>query len=217
LNRFDARMKTNLTLVPLLAALLASATAQNKPAQPATTATTQLVGDFQKSAAASSDKTVQSLGGDLGATFGALTKSLGSNPELQGQLQGVLQSLMGDKGAATLGALQKLSQAKLTPQQTKLTKDVYNLGSAYVVQRNFGSLEGAQPEVAQVVTALRKGSYTETLGPLKKIGESANLTAPQKELLSSLTEQYAPGLKKAAGTLKGVPGLSKPAPATPQK
>jgi hypothetical protein len=96
----------------------------------------------------------------------------------------------------------------LTPEQTRLSKDVYNLGSAYVVKRNFGSLQGSQGEVNQIVTALRKGNTTEALPPLKKIGQNATLTPPQKELLSSLTERYAPGLKRASEGLKSIPGLN---------
>jgi len=37
---------------------------------------------------------------------------------------------------------------------------------------------------------------------LSKILNNARITAPQKEILGSITDKYAPSLKKAAGTLQ---------------
>ena len=162
-----------------------------------------------KKEAQTADAETQSLVSDLGPKVFALSKSLEGNPQAQKQLEGAVNALLGDKGPAAIEGLQKLSTAKLTPEQTKLTKDVYNTGSAYVVKKNFGSLEGSQTEVSQVVAAVRKGSATEALPPLKKIGQNANLTQPQKDLVASLTERYAPGLKKAGDSLKSIPGLNK--------
>ena len=109
----------------------------------------------------------------------------------------------------TLSTLQQLSQAKLTPEQTKLAKDVYHTGSAYLVQKNLGSLEGAQGDVSQVVSSLKKGSPAEALPALKNIGQNAKLTDSQKEFVSSVTKHYAPGLQKAEDLLKGIPGIGK--------
>ena len=162
-----------------------------------------------KKEAQTADAETQSLANDLGTKSAALSKSLEGNPEAQKQLDTAMSALMGNKGPAALEGLQKLSTAKLTPDQTRLAKDVYNTGSAYVVKKNFGSLEGSQTEVSQVVSALRKGSTTEVLPPLKKISQNATLTQPQKDLVSSLTERYAPGLKKASEGLKSIPGLNK--------
>lgn len=171
-----------------------------------TAAMTNAVRSLKKDAQ-SADAETQSLVSDLGPKVFALSKSLEGNPEAQKQLEGAVNALLGDKGSAAIEWFQKLATAKLTPDQTRLAKDVYNTGSAYVVKKNFGSLEGSQTEVSQVVTALRKGSATEALPPLKKIGQNANLTQPQKDLVASLTERYAPGLKKAGDSLKAIPGL----------
>ena len=170
---------------------------------------TNAVASLKKEAQTATDPETKSLAGDLSTKVAALSKSLQGNPEAQKQLEGAVNALLGDKGPAAIEGFQKLSIAKLTPEQTRLSKDVYNTGSAYVIKKNFGSLEGSQTEVNQVVTALRKGSYTEALPPLKKIGQNANLTQPQKDLVASLTDRYAPGLKKASDGLKSIPGLGK--------
>ena len=170
---------------------------------------TDAVAALKQEAQTATDAETKSLAGDLSAKVGALSTSLQGNPTAQKQLESAVGALLGNKAPAALDGLQKLSTAKLTPDQTKLAKDVYNTGSAYVVKKNFGSLEGSQTEVSQVVTALRKGSATDALPPLKKIGQNANLTQPQKDLVASLTERYAPGLKKASDSLKSIPGLNK--------
>ena len=162
-----------------------------------------------KKEAQTSDAEAQSLSSDLGTKAMALSKSLGTNAAAQTQLETAMNAVLGNKGPAALEGFQKLSTAKLTPEQTRLAKDVYNTGSAYVVKKNFGSLEGSQTEVSQIVTSLRQGKTAEALPPLKKIGQNANLTQPQKDIVASLSERYAPGLKRAGDSLKSIPGLNK--------
>jgi len=196
------------TLTTLLFALVIGL-AHNAHAQ----SLTDLLGQLKSSSAASGDATLKSLGGDLGSKVTSLNTSLAGNPAAQGQLQGALQSLVSGNGASSLGSLSKLTQAKLTPAQTKLAKDVGNVGSAYVVQKNFGALEGSQSDVAQIVTSLRKGEPTTALPAIQKVGQNAKLTAPQKDLIGSLADKYAPGTKKIGnaleGGLKSIPGLGK--------
>ena len=160
-----------------------------------------------KAASAGSDATLKSLGNDLGTKVTALNKSLGTNSEAKGQLQQALSGLLGNRASASLGSLQGLSKAKLTPQQTKLAKDIYHTGSAYLVQKNFSSLEGSQADVAKLVGSLRQGGTAQALPALKSIGQNAKLTPDQKDFLSSLSDQYAPGLKKAGSALKKIPGF----------
>ncbi|HKI70339.1 MAG TPA: hypothetical protein VKA67_12160, partial [Verrucomicrobiae bacterium] len=95
-------------------------------------------------------------------------------------------------------------------------KQVGNLTSAYVVQKNFSSLDGAQGDVANIVNSLRDGEISAAVPSIQKVAQNANLTQPQKELIGTLTDKYAPGLKKVAGTLqqglqdvKSLPGLGK--------
>ena len=114
--------------------------------------------------------------------------------------------MLGNKGGETLAAFQKLSQTKLTPEQTKLAKDVGHLGSAYLVHKNLGNLEGSQSDVAQIVHSLRKGNITEALPAVKKVSHNAKLTPAQKELLTSLADKYAPGASKESGALNGAKG-----------
>jgi hypothetical protein len=173
---------------------------------------TNLLGQLKSATASGGDPTLKSLGSELGSKVQASHKSLTGNPETQGQLSGALQSLLGNKGAESLAAFQKLSQIKLTPEQTKLAKDVGHLGSAYLVHKNLGGLEGSQSDVAQIVGSLRKGKITQALPAIQKVSRNAKLTPAQKELLTSLADKYAPGAGKAGDALKGVketPGLSK--------
>ena len=196
----------------LFIALALGLTPASFAADPATDApkpTADLISDLKASSQADPDPTLKSLGADLGDKAAALNQSLDNTPKVQGQLQKGLNSLLGNRAPAALDSLQHLTQAKLTPDQSKLAKDVYHTGSAYVVQKNFGSLEGSEGDVAQLVGSLRKGGSAEALPALKKIGGNAKLTQPQKDLLTSLTDKYAPGLKKAGDALKSVPGLGK--------
>ena len=116
------------------------------------------------------------------------------------------------KSAESLSSLQKLGAAKLTPEQTKLAADVYHIGTAYVIQKNFASLDGAQSDVAKAVNSLRKGETLAAIPAIQSIAQNAKLTAPQKELIQSVATQYAPGVEKVGNALKGLgslPGFGK--------
>jgi len=189
--------------------------ANTTPATPTATkaAVTDLSGQFAQAAAAQTDKLLGSIGGDLAGKVKSLSQSLGVNDALKSQLDGALQSLTAGKDSSALGQVFQVAQAatQLTPQQKQLAKDVGNLASAYVVQKNFSSLDGAQGDVAGVVNALRQGDITAAIPPLQNLAQNAGLTPSQKELIGPLADQYAPGLKKAAGTLqqglKSLPSL----------
>ncbi len=192
----------------ILATLIAGL-AQDCPAQ----SLMDLLGQLKSTAGASGDATLQSLGSDLGSKAASLNTSLAGNPAAQSQLTSGIQSLLSGSGASSIGALSKLTEAKLTPDQMKLAKDVGNVGSAYVIQKNFGALEGSQSDVAQIVSSLRKGNATAALPAVQKVAQNAKLTAPQKELLVSVADKYAPGAKKLGdaigGRLKSFPGFGK--------
>ena len=181
--------------------------AQNSPAQ----SLSDLLAQLKSSSKTSGDATLASLGGELGTNVTSLNKSLAGNPEGRKQVQGALQSLLSGNGAGSLGSLSKLTEAKLTPEQTKLAKDVSNVGGAYLVQKNFGALEGSQTEVAQIVGALRQGNPVSALPALHKVAQNAKLTPAQKELAGALADKYAPGARKLGNALgdglKSIPGL----------
>jgi len=196
-------VRPGLTLMAIHAALISVALA----ADPAgSKAINDSVSEL-KAASSGSDATLKSLGNDLGAKATALDKSLGTNSQAKAQLQQAISGLLGNRATTSLSSLQGLGKAKLTPEQTQLAKDVYHTGSAYVVQKNFSSLEGSQADVAKLVGSLRQGGTAQALPALKNIGQNAKLTPEQKDLLSSLTDQYAPGLKKASSALKKIPGF----------
>ena len=177
------------------------------------TAITDISAQFAQAAAAQSDKLLGSIGGDLAAKVKSLSQSLGVNDTLKSQLDSALQSLTDGKDSSALGQVFQVAQAatNLTPQQQQLAKEVGNLTSAFVVQKNFSSLDGAQGDVAGVVNALRQGNLTAAIVPLQNVSQNAGLTAAQKQLVTTLADQYAPGLKKAASTLqqglKSLPSL----------
>jgi hypothetical protein len=176
--------------------------------------TNQDVSQFAAAAASQPDQTAASIGNDLAAKANSLAQSPDSTPELKSQVGSAMQSLSAGKDANALTTLfQQAKQANLTPQQTQLVKDVGHLASAYVVQRNFSSLNGAQGDVATLVGSLRKGSVAPALPALKSLAQNASLTPQQKDLVATLADQYAPGLKSATDSLKqrlqGIPGLAK--------
>ncbi len=173
------------------------------PGQAASGALAQLQAD----AKSSGDTQLQSLSSELSGKVQSLETSLGNNTAAKSKVASAVESLQGGKSTDSLSALQKLGEAKLTPEQMNLAKQVRDVGSAYLVQKNFASLEGSQSEVAQIVTSLRKGQPATALPAMKKVAENAKLTQPQKDFLSSLTEKYTHGLGKAEETLKKLPSV----------
>ena len=180
-----------------------------EPPTPATTtavkaASSDLSTQFAEAAAAQTDKLLGSIGGDLAGKAKSLTQSLGANDALKSQLDSALQSLTNGKDSTALNQVFQVAQAatNLTPQQQQLAREVGNLASAFVVQKNFSALDGAQGDVAGVVNALRQGDVTAAIPPLQKVAQNAGLTPSQKQLITSIADQYAPGLKRAAGTLQ---------------
>jgi len=177
------------------------------------TVVTDLTAQFAQAATAQTDKLLGAIGGDLAGKVKSLTQTLGANDALKSQLDGALQSLTDGKDATALSQVFQVAQAatNLTPQQQQLAKEVGNLTSAFVVQKNFSALDGAQGDVAGVVNALRQGNITAAIPPLQKVAQNAGMTPSQKQLITSLADQYAPGLKKAADTLqqglKSLPSL----------
>lgn len=179
-------------------------------AQTATDAASQLL----SLAESQSDKVLASIGQDLAPKLKSLATSLAGQPAAKSQVDSTLKSLVSGDSAGTIEAVTTLAQAKLTPEQTDLAKQVRDLAAAYVVQKDFSALEGVQGEVATVVGALRKGEVATALPALSGIAAKAKLTPAQKDLVSSIAEKYAPaGLKQAGDALqqglKSIPGLGK--------
>ncbi len=155
------------------------------------------------------DAVLNGLGGDLASSMKALTGSLGANKDLKGTLDSTVQSLLGGKDARAVAMLQKLTAAKLTPDQTKLAGDFKNVLSAYVTQKNFAGIKGTESDVAAIVSALRKGETATALPALRKFAQTATLSPAQKELLGGVVDSYAPGLKQAGDSLqKGLKGFN---------
>ncbi len=88
-----------------------------------------------------------------------------------------------------------------------LAKQVGNLASAYVVQKDFASLEGSQSDVATIVSSFRSGQITPAVPAIQNVAKNASLTDPQKQIISTVADKYAPGWKKAAGALDSIKKL----------
>jgi hypothetical protein len=196
--------------------------ATNTTSPAATTATNDLVSQVKASVSTTagdlanqllsgvglkSDATLTSVANDLAGKVQTLGTSLASQPALKSQLDGALSALAGGKNVEALDALAKLSQAKLTPEQTQLVSQVKDLTAAYVVQRNFGALDSVRGDVAQVVNGLRKGEVTTVVPAVQNVLDKGKLTDPQKQLLTDVADRYAPGFKKVSDAVSGLKDL----------
>ncbi len=166
---------------------------------------------FVDAAKASSDPQLGGIASELTSKVQSLSSAVGGNSAIMGKLNSTLSSLTGGQDSAALASAFKLaSSAKLTPEQLGLAKQVGNLASAYVVQKNFASLEGQQGDVATIVTSLRSGKIKDAVPSLKNIATSAKLTDSQKQLITTITDKYVPGFSKASGAMdeiKKLPGF----------
>jgi len=181
-------------------------------ASPATSSPTDVVSQFVSAAKARGDNVLSSVAGDLTEKVKSLAQSAPGNDALQSQLTGSLKSLASGNDSVGLSTVyQAVQSATLTPTQLQIAKEVGNLASAYVVQKNFSSLDGAQGDVATIVNSLRQGQITPAIPAIQKVAQNAGLTATQKQLLASIADKYAPGVSKAAGALQqglqSIPGL----------
>jgi hypothetical protein len=167
----------------------------------AVVASTDLVGQLLAAPGLKSDEVLGSVARDLGSKAAGLGTSLASQPAVKEQLDSALKSLAGGKELAALDLISKVSQAKLTPEQTQVATQVKDLATAYVVQRNFGALEGAQGDVTQIVSGLRKGEVATVVPAVQKVLDNAKLTAPQRQLLTDVADRYAPGFKNVSETV----------------
>lgn len=170
-----------------------------------------LVSKFLDQAKSGSDSQLGTIASELTGKMESLGTAAGGNDAIKGELDSTLKSLTGGMDSDALTSAFKLaSAAKLTPEQLGLAKQVGNLASAYAVQKNFTSLEGAQGDVANIVSSLRAGNVTAAIPAMKNIAGNAHLTDGQKQLITTVADKYAPGWQKAKGamdSLKKLPGF----------
>lgn len=193
-----------------------AATAPATATEAVNSAASDAASQFLAQAKSASDSTLGSIASELSGKVQALSAAVSGNSDLKSQLSSTLQSLTGGQDSAALGSAFQLSQvaeaAKLTPDQLDLAKQVGNLASAYVVQKDFSSLTGSQSDVATIVTSLRQDNLTAAIPALKNVAGNTSLTDSQKQLISTIADKYAPGWEKVQGavnTLKQLPGLGK--------
>ena len=169
-----------------------------------------LIAKFLTTAKSAKDGQLGTIGSELTGKIQALgATAVGDS--VKNKLNGALMLLTGGKDSAALvSAFDLVKEAKLTPDQLGLAKQVGNLASAYVVQKNFASLEGASGDVATIVSSLRSGKIKDALTPLKNVAASAKLSDTQKHLITTIADKYVPGFSKASGAMdemKKLPGF----------
>ena len=192
-------------------ALAAIALSGGLTAASAQTETAALATNLLNAAQSSADTQLGSIASELVDKLQAFEAAGGTNSALTAQMDAMLKSLTGGEDSAGLTSAFKLATAaKLTPEQVGLAKQVGNLASAYAVQKNFATLDGAQSDVATIVSSFRSGQVATAIPALQNVAKNASLTDPQKQLLTTVANKYAPGLNKAAGaldSLKKLPGF----------
>jgi hypothetical protein len=189
---------TTLTTVALLHGFTATAFAQSAV----------LATNFLNQAQSASDAKLGTIAGELTSKVQSLSALLGTNSAVQGVLDSTLKSLTGGQDSEALTSAFKLAEAaKLTPKQIGLAKQVGNLASAYVVEKNFATLDGAQGDVATIVTSLRDGKVSAAIPALKNVATNNSLTDGQKQLIKTVADKYAPGWEKAKGAVDAIRNL----------
>jgi hypothetical protein len=152
-----------------------------------------------------------SIATDLTNQVTKLEATLPTNSVTKGKLDGTLQSLGAGNDADALKSAYSLTHgAKLTEEQTSAARQVGNLTSAYVVQKNFSTLDGSQTDVTNLVSSLRSGNTVAAVVPLKNIVSNPKLTDSQKQLITTVADKYAPGYQKARNAVdafKKLPGF----------
>jgi hypothetical protein len=170
-----------------------------------------LIANFLGQAKAASDSQLGAIASELTSKIENFGTALGGNAAVKAKLDDTLKSLTGGNDSAALThAFDLVKSAKLTPDQLGLAKQVGNLASAYVVQNNFASLEGAQGDVGTIVSSLREGKVTAAIPAMKNVAANTHLTDGQKQLITTVADKYAPGWEKAKGamdSLKKLPGF----------
>jgi hypothetical protein len=170
-----------------------------------------LVSKFLDQAKSASDSQLGVIASELTGKVESLGAAIGTNAAIKSELDGMLRSLTGGMDSDALASAFKVaSVAKLTPEQLDLAKQVGNLASAYVVQKNFASLEGAQGDVATIVSSLRGGNVTAAIPPIKNVAANTHLTDGQKQIITTVADKYMPGWQKAKGamdSIKKLPGF----------
>jgi len=173
--------------------------------------TTNAAALFLDQAKSASDSQLGAIATELNGKVQSLETATGTNSAVKSKLDSTLAALTGGQDSTALTSAFKLAQsAKFTPEQIGLAKQVGNLASAYVVQKNFSTLDGAQGDVATIVTSLRSGKIKDAVPSLKNVTTSAKLTDNQKQLITTITDKYVPGFSKASGavdSLKKLPGF----------
>jgi hypothetical protein len=202
------KMKISLFALTLATSIRMASLGFAADATTTSTSVSNILSQIQTTTSTNSDSKLKSLGDEFQAKIQALSASCGTNSASTNRIQGLLKGISSTNSAESFVSLQKLGDAKLTPEQTKVAKDVKDAGSAYLVQKNFGSIQGSSSnDVATIVTSLHDGHALAALPAIKNVSQNSKLTTDQKSLLGAVADKYAPGLGKAQEGLKTLKGF----------
>lgn len=125
---------------------------------------------------------------DTSKQLGAL---LGNNPELKSLLTNSMTSLAQGQDFIALQDINKLMDAKLTPDQMGLAKDLRSDVEVLALKRQ---LPQSGP-VTAATQAIQSGDYQGAVSQLNTVMKSGTLTDPQKQLVSSIISSYPTAAK----------------------
>lgn len=187
-----------LALAVALACLVAAGTPARAEtnAPPAGPSLPEFFARLKTATHASPDPALKPLGSELAAKIHALSGSLTNSPDATASLGATLESLLGKRDLETLAALWKLAAFRLPPEQLNLLRDVRDAGTAYLVQKNLGTIAGVQNDVALLNLALRQGRTADALEDVRKLGADPRVGAAPKAFLEALAGHLTPAPKK---------------------
>ncbi|MEO0796137.1 MAG: hypothetical protein AAFX93_13285 [Verrucomicrobiota bacterium] len=115
-----------------------------------------------------------------------LESMLSGNPELQSLLTNSMTSLAQGQDLIALQDLNKLSAAKLTPDQTGLLRGLRSDVEVLALQRNLP----ASGPVTAATNAIKSGDVTTATTQLNNVLKGGQLNDPQKDLVQTVLQGF---------------------------
>ena len=192
--------RTLLALAVVLACALAAGTPARAEtnAAPAGPSLPEFFARLKTATHASPDPALKPLASELAAKIHTLSGSLTNSPDATASLGAALESLLGTRDLESLAALRKLAAFKLPPEQLNLLRDVRDAGTAYLVQKNLGTIAGIQNDLTLLNLALRQGRTADALEGVRRLAGDPRVGAAPKEFLEALAGHLTPAPKKPA-------------------
>ena len=136
------------------------------------------------------DELLKSLSEKVQAEIADLSASFtGNEPAMKdGKVESVVEAVGSGNDAKALEEMHKVSEQDLTAAQQKKVDEFKSSVTAFIVQRNFSSVEGGKTEVNRAVQAISEGRTEAGIAELEKLQTKVTLTSEQKELIVRLRQ-----------------------------